>query len=414
MVVPSGTDQPAAAVLGTLDTKAQELDFIAARLREAGVRPLVIDVGVKGKPGLAADVSREEVAAAGGAKLPDLAAGKLPANDALQAMGRGAGVILLKLAGEGKIAGVLAIGGGRGTAVTSTALRVLPFGFPKIIVSTAAAGETRRFLGTRDIMIVSPVTDLLGLNRINRAVLSNAAAAMVGMVSRDRVSETPPPKATTVGMTCIGVTSPAVEACKKVLEGHGLEVLVFHARGPGGQAMEELIREGAINAVVDLSLTEMMNELVGGIAGAGPKRLEAAGDMGIPQVVLPGGIDIVNFGPPETVPPSFSGRLFHRHSQSATLMRSDVAENARLGKIVGQKLSRSRAPVAVLVPQGGVSTYDVPGGPFWWPEADQAFTEALFAEAAPTIHKEAMPQAINSETVAQRAASLILDMCKER
>jgi uncharacterized protein (UPF0261 family) len=327
-------------------------------------------------------------------------------------MGRGAGLILAGMASSGTIQGAIGLGGGRGTAVVSAALRGLPYGFPKLAVSTAASGETRRFLGTRDIMIVSPVTDLLGLNVINRAVLQNAAAAMAGMVLRypgdvARQGLGADAKGTRVGITSIGVTSKAVEQCSELLRGEGAEVLAFHARGPGGEALEQLVRDGLISAVIDLSLTEMMNELVGGISGAGPHRLEAAGEMGVPQVVLPGGIDFINYGPPATVPAQFSGRRFYRHSESATLMRSDPQENARLGELVGTKLNRSRGPVAVIIPEGGFSAYDVPGGVFWWPEADRAFIDALVGTLGPTVRVERMAEDVNSPAVAERAVRLL-------
>jgi uncharacterized protein (UPF0261 family) len=393
------------AVLGTLDTKGEEIAFVKECLEEAGVSVMLIDLGVINVPTLKAQVTREEVARAGGYTLNQLQPNKKPASEVFDIMGEGAGKILLNLIRGNKAHAALGLGGGRGTALCSTAMKMLPCGFPKLIVSTAASGETRRFVGTRDIMLVSSITDLFGLNFINRQILANAAMAAAGMAKAEPHRKVE--KKVRIAVTSTGVTSPAVTTCRDILVERGFEVLVFHARGSGGEAMEELIGQGEIGGVIDLSLTEIASELFGGNASAGPRRLRSAGEMGVPQVILPGALDFINFGPLDTLPERMKERRHLRHSKAATLIRTNIEECRRLGKVVVERLNSARGPVAVIIPGGGFSLYDQEGGPLWDPEANRAFSEVLKENLRKDIAVIKMEGNVNAREVALRAAELL-------
>src|SRR6202789_1983224 len=286
------------ALIGTFDTKGEEFSFLRDRIESAGLQTLMIDVGVLGSPPFAADISQAEVA---GAANEDLAALQTERDRgrSVTAMARGATVIVARLHAQGAIHGVAALGGSAGTAIATAAMRALPYGFPKLMVSTLAAGDTRPYVGTRDICMMPSVLDISGLNRVSRRILSNAAGAICGMVLTEPAGALDEKPA--IAATMFGVTTPCVTAARRILELRGYEVLVFHATGAGGQAMEELMEDGAIQAVLDVTTTELADELVGGVLSAGPHRLEAAGRRGLPQLVCPGAIDMVNFGPAETV-----------------------------------------------------------------------------------------------------------------
>jgi uncharacterized protein (UPF0261 family) len=281
----------------------------------------------------------------------------------------------------GKVQGVLAIGGSAGTTIGTAAMRVLPIGVPKLMVSTLASGNVRAWVGDKDILMLNSIVDIAGINRISRVVLSEAAAAMAGMVSAQHGTRSTEPGAISdkplIAATMFGVTTPCVQQARQILEDAGYEVLVFHATGNGGQAMESLIREGLIAGVLDITTTELADELVGGILSAGPTRLTAAAQMGIPQVVSVGALDMVNFGPPETIPDKFERRKFHVHNASVTLMRTTPEENATLGEEIGRKLSACKGPVTILLPLQGVSAIDRTGQPFLDPAARAALFDGI-------------------------------------
>jgi uncharacterized protein (UPF0261 family) len=396
------------ALLATLDSKGQEIACVRDVVVGQGIQTLIIDVGVRGSPTVTPDVSRQQVAIAAGTTLDALLQAKLTSADALSTMARGASVLLKQFCAEGSIAGVLGLGGGKGTALIAEAMRALPIGFPKVLVSTAASGDTRRFIGSKDIWMISPVTDLMGLNRINRTILEQAATAICAMATLP-VGETAS-KQPAIALTSYGVTTQASERCKALAERLGFEVIVFHARGTGGQAMEELIERGVFAGILDLTLSELANELAGGNASAGPQRLEAAGRAGIPQVIVPGALDVINFGPPNTVPDKYKGRKLYPHSASATLMRTDRDESAELGQIVANKLNAARGPVSVLIPAKGFSALDRENQPFYDPQADTAFAQSLEGHLLSTVAVRKLPWHINDPEFADEVVRTLASM----
>jgi uncharacterized protein (UPF0261 family) len=399
----------AVLLIGTLDTKGVEVGFVGDVLRRAGVDTLVLDTGVLGPPALPPDVRREEVFAAAGTSLASVqkAADR---GQAIEAAARGAAQLARDLHARCRVDGVLGLGGSAGTTIATAAMRALPFGVPKLMVSTLASGQVRQWVGVRDILMLHSVVDISGLNRISRSVLANAAGAMIGMVQRRGEAAAPGPgdDRPLVAATMFGVTTPCVEASRRVVEQDGYEVLVFHATGTGGQTMESFVADGLVRGVLDLTTTELADELVGGILTAGPDRLTAAGLRGVPQVISLGALDMVNFGPPETVPEKFRGRRFYRHNPTVTLMRTTPEENDRLGKEIAQKASAARGPAAVLVPRRGVSAIDREGQPFWWPEADAALFQSLRHWMSPHVELLDLDLHINDPAFADAAARTLL------
>ena len=395
------------ALIGTLDTKGEEFQFVRDLIAAAGLGTLVIDAGVLGEPDFTPDIAREEVAAAAGVEFRRLVAER-DRGRSVQAMAAGAAVLTRRLFEEGRIHGILSLGGSAGSTIGTAAMRALPAGVPKLMVSTLASGDTRPYVGTKDIAMMYPVVDIAGLNVLSRRILSNAAAAITGMVTRepdDAAAHKP-----LIGATMFGVTTPCVQMARKTLEERGYEVLVFHATGTGGQAMEWLIADGYLRGVLDITTTELADELAGGVLTAGPDRLEAAAAKGVPQVVCPGAIDMVNFGPMNTVPEKFRERKLYMHNPTVTLMRTTPEECAELGRITAKKLNGSRGPVAVLVPLRGVSAIDIEGGPFHSPEALEAYRRSLKEHLDPRIRLVELDAHINDEVFARRAAELLLEM----
>src|SRR3954451_14027326 len=347
-------------LLGTLDTKGREYDYLRARLREHGVDVVLVDVGVF-EPLAEADVANGEVARAGGAELEELAR-RGDRGAAVAAMAEGAAALVRRLRDEGRLDGLASVGGSGNASIAARAARELPVGVPKLIVSTLASGDTRPYVGASDVTMTYSVVDIAGLNRISERILSNAAAAIAGMAK----VEVPEPAGAKplVGATMFGVTTPCVTRARERLEQAGYEVLVFHATGAGGQSMEALARDGFLAGVLDATTTELADELVGGVLSAGPDRLRGAGAAGVPQVVSLGALDMVNFGPRETVPPQFEGRNLYVHNPTVTLMRTTKDECAELGRRIGRKLSAAAGPTVLFVPLRGVSMIDVEGQPF--------------------------------------------------
>jgi uncharacterized protein (UPF0261 family) len=367
---------PAVLLIGTLDTKGEEFRFLRERLRTGGVDVAVADVGTLGEPAFRADIPREEVGAQAGVDVATLTAAA-DRGLAVTAMAGAAALLARRLYDEGRIQGVLSAGGSGNTAIATAAMRALPVGVPKLMVSTMAAGDTRDYVGGVDVTLMASVTDVAGLNSVSSRILANAAAAMAAMVL------TPPPETAgdrpLIGATMFGVTTPCVTRARQALEERGYEVLVFHATGTGGRAMEALIDGGFLAGVLDVTTTELCDELVGGVLSAGPDRLEAAGRGGIPQVVSLGALDMVNFGARDTVPPQFQHRDLYVHNPSVTLMRTTPEECAELGRRIARKLAAARGPVSVFVPLRGVSMIDAEGQPFHDPAADAALFDALRA-----------------------------------
>ncbi|MET9344552.1 Tm-1-like ATP-binding domain-containing protein [Nonomuraea sp. NPDC003804] len=417
----------AVVLIGTLDTKGIEYGWLRERLADLGAEAIVVDVGLGpestgpgsafGAPASASaeDISNERVAAAAGADVAALrAAGDRGA--AVTAMGEGAARVLAELHEEGRVDGVLAVGGSGGSAIAARAVRDLPIGLPKLIVSTMAAGDVSPYVGAKDVTIMYSVVDIAGINRVSRLVLGNAAAGIAGMAAayaaRTAAEAAAAVRGTRMGTgmgtgtgagtgadtgteaaigtaraddrplvaaSMFGVTTLAVDAARERLTELGYEVLVFHATGAGGRALEGLADSGLLAGVLDLTTTELADDLVGGVLSAGPDRLTAAGRRAIPQVVAPGALDMVNFGPADTVPPRFEGRDFHVHNPTVTLMRTTPEEMAELGRRVAAKLAAATGPAALFVPLRGVSALDAPGMPFHDQKADDACFAALAA-----------------------------------
>jgi len=394
------------AVLGTLDSKGEEHAYVSGRIRERGHRTLLIDVGTGEPPSLQPDVTREEVAAAIGLDLASLMA-KKDRGECVVAMSKAAPVLLAKLAAEGKIHGVISLGGGGGTAIASAAMRALPLGFPKLIVSTLAAGNTAHYLGTKDITLMPSIADVAGLNRLSRVIFSRAAGAICGMVEAEIDDADARPL---IVASMFGNTTACVTEAKKVLEGAGYEVLVFAATGAGGRSMESLIESGLVTGVLDLTTTEWADELVGGTLNAGPERMDAAAKAGIPVVAAPGCLDMVNFGERESVPEKFEGRKFYIHNPQVTLMRTTPEECAELGKIIAEKLNRSTGLAALMIPKKAISVISAAGQAFYDPIADEALFSALKNHS--NVEVIEFDEEINSPVFARACAEKLLSFLK--
>lgn len=392
------------ALLGALDTKGTEYAFVRQCIEGRGHRTLVIDVGVLESAVVTADVPRDEVARAGGADLAQLVA-RRDRGEAVAAMARGAAEIASRLYAENRFDGILALGGGGGTSVACAAMRALPLGVPKVMVSTVAGSDVSGYVGVKDIVMIPSIVDVSGINRISREIFARAAGAVIGMVESVVPAGDDKPL---VVASMFGNTTPCVEAAKKTLEQAGYEVLVFHATGVGGRTMESLVESGLISGVLDVTTTEWADELVGGVLAAGPHRLEAAARRGVPAVVAPGCLDMVNFWAPETIPQKFDDRKFYPHNPNITLMRTTPEENRRLGEILAEKINLSVGPVTVLLPLNGVSMIDSPDGPFWWPEADAALYESLRQNLREDIPLVEIDANINDPVFAARSAQTLL------
>jgi uncharacterized protein (UPF0261 family) len=393
-------------LLGTLDTKGREYAFLRERLRERGVDVVVVDVGIREPVGLDPDVDRERVARAAGADTAQLA-GAGDRGAAVTAMGAGAERIARDLHAKGRLDGILALGGSGGSSIAARAMRGLPVGVPKLLVSTVASGDTRPYVGAVDVTMMYSVVDIAGVNRVSARIMTNAAGAIAGMVGSAAAAPDGKPL---VAATMFGVTTPCVTTARERLEELGYEVLVFHATGAGGQSMEALARDGFLAGVLDVTTTELADELVGGVLSAGPDRLEAAGAIGLPQVVSLGALDMVNFGPRESVPPQFADRNLYVHNPTVTLMRTTAAECAELGRTIGRKLSAATGPTALFVPLGGVSMIAVPGQPFHDPDADDALVAGLKETLGDVVEVHERTEDVNDPAFATAMADRLHEL----
>jgi uncharacterized protein (UPF0261 family) len=390
-------------LLATLDTKGDEARFVRDRLIELGVPVTLVDTSGRAS-GHAADVSRDQLLA----HLPaDFAASTVATRgDAVARSAAAAAALVARQHQAGQVSGVLALGGSAGTTIGTAAMRTLPLGVPKLMVSTLASGQVRPYVGDKDILMLNAVVDIAGLNRISRAVLASAAAAMAGLVQH-RLPDTHEYDKPLVAATMFGVTTLCVDHARQILEAAGYEVLVFHATGVGGQAMESLAAEGLLAGVLDITTTELADELVGGVLSAGPARLTAATRAGIPQVVSVGALDMVNFGPRSTVPEKFAQRKFHEHNANITLMRTTPAENASLGAEIGRKLAPAGDQAEILLPARGVSALDQQGQPFDDPLARRELFDSIKSHCGSVPCRE-VELHINDPEFARLAAETLL------
>jgi uncharacterized protein (UPF0261 family) len=395
-------------MIGALDVKGEEYNFVKNLIKEKGFEVLTMDFGTFDPPKLfPIDVDNREVARAGDGDIKQFQKDK-DRGAAMRAMSKGAAVLTRRLYDEGKFDAVLGLAGSGGTGVISAAMRTLPIGVPKVIVSTVASGDTSFYVGLKDITLIPSIVDVAGLNQISERIFKEAVGAICGMVEMDYTpSESQKPIITA---TMFGQTTPCVNLCRKMLTDKGYEVLVFHASGTGGKTMEAMIEDGFVCAVLDMTTTEWADELVGGILSAGEHRLEAPGKADIPHLIVPGCIDMVNFGPPETVPEKFRDRKFYQSKPTTTLMRTNIEENAKLGAIFAEKANASKGRVAFLIPLKGFSVTDSEGGPFWWPEADRAFIDKLNKNLKPDIEIVEMACNINDEVFSQKAVEMLMEL----
>ncbi len=396
--------------VGTLDTKGAEYEFLRDRLREHGVDVILVDAGVQGEATTPPDIGRSEVARAAGADVAELAA----AGDrgaAVETMSRGAAAILERLYRDGRLDGVVGMGGTGGTSLVTHAMRQLPVGVPKLMVSTVASGDTRPYIGAVDVTMMYSVVDVAGVNQISARIIGNAAGAIAGM-AKAPVPE-PVGGGTLLGASMFGVTTPCVTTARGHLEELGYEVLVFHQTGTGGQSMEELVKAGFIKGLLDVTTTELCDQLVGGVLPAHPRRLEVAGGMGVPQVVSLGALDMVNFGPRDTVPAEFRSRRLHVHNPTVTLMRTTPEESAELGRRIARKLSAATGPTALFIPLRGVSMIATKGEPFYDPAADEALFSAVREGLGPNVELHELDTDVNDPEFALAMANRLHEMLQE-
>ena len=396
------------AIVGALDTKGKEYEFVRDLVRGQGLQTLVVDFGVMGAPGVTHDIGRTEVAAAGGGDLSRLSSGEHK-DEAMRTMAQGLAVVVRRLYDEGRLDGIIGMGGSGGTSIATTAMRGLPVGVPKLMVSTMGGGDVSAFAGTKDITFMPSIVDVAGFNRISRRIYANAAGAIAGMVNAEVPAAEEKPL---IAASMFGNTTTAVDHARELLEAEGYEVLVFHATGTGGRTMEGLIADGFITGSFDFTTTELADEVCGGILSAGPERCLAASRAGIPAVLVPGCVDMANFGGIETVPERYRGRLLYQWNPNVTLLRTNVEENRRMGAMLAAAANAATAPVAVLLPLGGVSMLDAVGHEFWDPQADRACFDTIKANLRPDIPLLELPQNINDPAFPERAVAILLEMLR--
>lgn len=395
-------------LIGAFDVKGEEYDFTRKLIEAQGCRTLTMNFGVLGDTDLfPIDIDNAEVAKAGGGDINQLQKEK-GRGAAMAIMAKGVAVVAQKLYGEGKIFGVLGLGGSGGTSVITTAMRALPIGVPKVMVSTVASGDTSMNVGVKDVTMIPSIVDVSGLNTISEKIFKEAAGAICGMVNMDYSPSLEQKPIITASM--FGNTTGCVDMCREILVGKGYEVLVFHCTGTGGKTMEGLVDDGYVYAVLDITTTEWADELCGGVFSAGPSRLSAPGRAGIPHLIVPGCVDMANFGPLDTVPEKFKDRNLYAWNPSVTLMRTTPEENDKMGEIFAQKANEAQGKVAFLLPLKGVSILDSEGDRFWSPEADKAMFDAIKKNVNPGIKVFEMDCNINDRAFAEKAVEMLMDL----
>lgn len=398
------------AVAGTFDTKGKEFLYVKELIEELGLKTYMINTGVFNSE-IEVDVSNKEIAKEAGYDIEDIVSRRDRAM-ATEALSKGMELLIPRLYAEGKFDGIISFGGSGGTSLVTPAMRALPIRVPKMMVSTMASGNVSQYVGTSDIIMMPSIVDVAGLNKISKTIFKNAVLAIAGMVGMaDKIKEVEEDEKPLIAATMFGVTTPCVDFAKEYLEERGYEVLVFHATGTGGKTMESLIDAGFFKGVLDITTTEWCDEIVGGVLGAGPNRLEAAGRNHVPQVVSVGALDMVNFGPIDTIPEKFKSRNLYKHNPTVTLMRTTVEENIKFGQKIAEKLNASFGKTVLILPLKGVSMIDAPGQPFYGSKED----EALFDTLKNNIDKDKvniveMDNNINEKAFAQRAAEELIKM----
>ena len=398
-------------LMGRFDSKGKEYAYVKEKILSGGFDVVTVDTGSRGSPVFKPDISREEVAKAAGVEMKNVI-DRTDESKEIQVMGEGAAKIARRLLDSGKLDGIMCLGGSRGTNIGTSAMRALPFGIHKVMVSTVASGDVRSYVGTRDIMILHSVTDIIGLNRMTKRLLAYAAGAAMGAVTADpgfEVSNKP-----LIAMSSMGGINRTAFLAQQILEETGFELAAFHATGTGGQAMEETIEQGLIGGVLDLVTHELIDSLYGGTYNAGPMRLETAGKKGIPQVIVPGCLDFIAFSPPENIPQKFKDRKVFKHTPEVAIVRATKDEMAGVGKAMADKLNKSTGPTVVVIPKKGFSPANREGRPLYDPEADAAFVQALKENIKQSIQVIEIDAHINDEVFARQATELLVEMMKGR
>jgi uncharacterized protein (UPF0261 family) len=399
-------------ILGCLDTKGEEYDFIRRHIHNAGCDTLTMDVGVIQPPLFTPDIDRHEVARAAGEDFDELFA-KGPTRERISpVMARGAAHIVKEKIGSGKVHGIISCGGTQGSTLAALVMQELPVGFPKLLVSTMASGNTSNLVGIKDITMMFSVADIMGLNRVSRKILGRAAGAIAGMASME--IESAEVEQPLIAITTVGITTPGAMKAKEVLGNAGFDTIVFHAVGTGGRAMESLMKEGQINGVLDLATIEVIQEMLGGYLAATPERMTVATGLSIPQVICPGAITCNTYGPPETIPEKFRGRQLVRHSALYTNVRTNAEELRALARVQAERVNQGKGPIEWFIPMKGFCSYSTRGGPLYNPEADQAYVETLKEELRQGIPLHIRDLDINDPVFATEAAEHLVAMVKQQ
>lgn len=403
------SEQSTVVVMGTMDTKAAELGYLAGRIRSMGAAALLMDVGTHNQGPVSADIPLSEILAVQGKQVGEVHA--MPRGEAVETVSNAAAQYLQQLVAGGKAQGVIGLGGSGGTTICTAAMRELPYGVPKLVITTLASGNTRWHIGNSDIILMPSIMDIGGLNPLLEMVLNNAAGAISGMVKayRPYLASGKP----VVAFTMYGTTTPGVSRTVAEMKAAGYETWVFHASGVGGQTMEKLMRQGHIQAVMDMTLAEIGAHLVGGLHDGGPHRLETAGELGLPQVIVPGAADTIVLPPRDQIPEKFKGRTFNYHNPTMTTMRTTAEENVAIGRFIAGKLNAARGPVVVLLPTGGLSSIDHPGMIFYDPAANQALFDTLKAELSPAVRVVESKHHIDDAEFALLAAHRMQELLKK-
>ena len=396
-------------IVGALDTKGKEFLFVKGLIEKEGLNTLVVDFGVMGKPDFPPDISREEVARQGGGDLAMLSGGQHK-DAAMKTMAAGLKAVVSQLYADGKLDGIFGMGGSGGTSIATAAMRGLPVGVPKVMVSTVGGGDVSAYTGSKDITFIPSIVDVAGLNKISRVVFANGAGAIAGMVKMEKpkpVSERP-----LVAASMFGNTTRCVDRAREILEAAGYEVLVFHATGTGGRTMESLVSDGYIVAMLDITTTELADEVCGGVFSAGPARGQAAALKGIPTILVPGCVDMANFGGIDTVPEKYRARNLYEWNPNVTLLRTNIEENKKMGEMLASAANMAAGPIAVLLPLKGVSMLDSAGDRFWDPEADAACFNTIRQNLRPGIEVIEADYNINDPEFADLCANTLLKLIK--
>jgi len=394
-------------IAGALDTKGQDFSFVKELIQARGHQTLFIDFGVLEPPSVEPDIPQDEVARAGGSTIEELRTRK-DKTQAMKVMATGLAAIVRKLSDEGKLAGILGMGGTGGTAIATTAMRELPFGLPKVMVSTIGGGDISSYVGAHDVVILPSIVDVAGLNRISRTIYASAAGCICGMVELKK-----PPREherPLIAASMFGNTTQCIERARSILEERGYEVLVFHATGSGGRTMQSLVEQGCVSALFDITTTELADEVCGGVFSAGLERIEIGAKRRNAAVFAPGCVDMCNFWERSKVPERYRHRQLYEWNPNVTLMRTNSEENERIGRLLADTANRCLGPTAVVLPLKGVSMLDSPGAPFWDPQADQSCFEAIRHNLRRDISLVEIDANINEPEFADKATEVLLKL----